>query len=502
MHEHEVDSLVDQLSDLPSLESVEVSLPQRPILSVIALAIVAGFLSLAGWAYWYACPHTPDLDRAMLIGAVFGVAGCIYILYRLFWTDFSWRTDAAGLMSRSLLRTRHTRWEDIQSAPRDTSSKPELLALAPLKASIWQHLRKCGRPGIVSLPREALSFWDTIPDAVPEDIEWDNPNHVRRTRLCLIFITTTLVLLAIVLMAFGWLTNYGASCSDFAVIALLYASFFGMFLACVRMQPDHIRLSGQEIEARIGSRSVVIKQGDVISANLDLHGMLHLRCRGRIHIIIPIDTIYDESSKLALAVIRWLRTAPKPLMVTIPDLLRSSYDSELVIPNDEDVAMEKVAIRMTLADKIASAFLAFMFSACIVIVIIGKSSTPSALTIITSAAIVFLISALTWWGVGSFVMTADRQGFTKRIFWWKKRVHWNEVADFTGGTRAGSGAQALVIHRFLKSKDGRVLANISPQCGSIGDWERFIQFVYARLKEALPPEKLNKPWKAKPWQDL
>lgn len=487
---------MEQLPDIPALESVEIRELERPLAASFALLIVGGVMGLFVWAYVGPCQCAPDLLAPVVLAVILGGGCLLWVLHSLLFGDFCWRTNADGLHSRSLVRRRFVRWEDMKSAPRIAGKSPTLCSLALLDTSIWQHLRRHDKADQAALLESSLSLWDEIPGELPSVIEWDNPRPVRRWHRLLV-VGSAILLVSGLWLVVDWRVRGSRDLFDWMSICWMYGVLFWGLAFFQRMQPEHISLSGDTLQARTVRAMLEIRPSDVTAAWWAGPGMLHLRTR-RSHLVVPLDSIHDESSKLVLGIIRWLRTAPKPVLVVIPQVLRTPFDGEVIRASEEPTAAaDRAEIHLGLAERIMVLALALMFGVPVVGLISEKS--PAAHVVAESILALALLLALTWWLTGSFAMTADTTGFAKSFLWWRKRVEWSEVANYTVGNRAGSGAQNTSMRCTLWSSGGRRLVQISPQCGPRAEWEAFMGFVFALLSEVMPKERFVKSWKARPW---
>lgn len=485
-------SLHEQLPDLPALESVEISFPYQPVFAAIGLVLVGGFVFMAAWIHLRYSQYAPDTRPFIIAGGTIGIGMCLWIAYRMLWSDFQWRTDESCLFTRSLLRRRFTRWQDLSRPPRAILAYGR--AVTTLEASIWQHLRHCGKADMVKLTEHALSLWDTIPDDLPREIDWDNPRPARRTLKISEPVKHGLGLLGFVLICL-WKLLGSENIGTWGVFSL-YGAFFAWGISWQNLRVvDHVSLQGRRLEARTAKCTLILQPGDVKRAGWWPDG-LRLILRDKSVVVVPIDTVFDESSKLALAIIRWLREAPKPVPISIPAVLRSRPYDDLG-PEDTEQDEEAVELRHGLAEKIAISLLASTFTCTASALALENYST---LHILVGVVLIAAASiGLLWWLLASYRMTADQEGIAKRFMWWSERAKWTDVASYTIGNLAGQGGYYSQIRRVLRDTEGRVLTSIPSQIGPKPQWRRFLRFVYARLAENVPADGFHKPWKSRPY---
>ena|GEM_PF-6956055 len=490
---------MNQLPDLPALEAVETRTRERPVLASIAFLFVAGFTGLGVRAYIRLGDYARDLLPQVTVAAVLAGGICAWIVYRLILADFHWRTNADGLHSRSLIRRRFRRWEDMSSLTRLSGKSATTYdsRLVSVDASVWQHMRRLGKADDTALPEPALTFWDVIPDELPTELQWRNPRPIRRNYI--IWCTLSGVVLA---AGLGLVVSlcFGFRFTD-VLFQILICCLYGPLLSSAarmnKMQPEHILLGGKHMQMWFMGRTLNLAPDEVTHAWWGDLGILHLRT-STAHFTIPLDSIYDASSMMVLAIIRWLRLAAKPKPIVIPEILRSTFEEKLRSPSIECNGDDRVEVRLGRADQVAVVFLALVFAAPLTGLALQNSDTSVIAAVVTLAAV--FASAVTWWLTGNYVLYADGSGTTKSFLWWRKSVEWRDVAAYTVGNKAGSGTQNRSMRCILWSRDGRSLMCFSTNWTSAKtQWQHFAGFMFARLAETLPDGKITKPWKSRPY---
>lgn len=162
---------------LEQLENLRVDCASGCLAAWSALPLFAGFVlwRVTGWSVWVGLVFA----LAVLFAVVAGSGDSCRIV-----------CDAQGISFRRFFRTRRIAWTDITKSERvwdeeDCSrwfrvessdysfyrfiDEPDA---ALLQASISQHLRQHGRPGM-PLGRIALTLWTEIPDSIPAEMELD-----------------------------------------------------------------------------------------------------------------------------------------------------------------------------------------------------------------------------------------------------------------------------------------------------------------------------------------
>ena len=212
--------------------------------------------------------------------------------------------------------------------------------------------------------------------------------------------------------------------------------------------------------------------------------------------MIPLDSFRDESSRLILAIIRWLRTSPKQILVVIPESLRVLPEEPIMDLGTDPTSLEKAELRMTLADRAALVVLWLVFP--VMWATLALLNAPKTVIVLVLVPLAVAGSALVWWLGGKFSLVSDASGFTKSFLFWKKRAAWEDVACFTFGRLAGTGVRSATPRFGLWDANGRLLLGFSRNYGSWAEWQRLVAYVHVQLRRVLSPEKLNKPWKSRP----
>ncbi len=487
------------LPDLPELESVEANIRGHLIAVVVALVFAGGFLSVILWVYLTALQSTADLRNIIVISAAISAGLCLWLLYRLVFDDFAWHSDSTGLFQRNLVRRKFTPWDRMSGAPaRLIKLATQMYSLTALAASVWQHCRRHRVPG-AELSMLAQSFWGVVPDEVPTVIEWEDPKNVRRAYRA--WVATGLVLAAIGLGLFA--ASFVCRCADdlrfFAFILGLYVPLFvlvhafGLRSRASFVQLDSLSLQVHTLRGLIGLEAAQVVRARWLADGLSLH-------TAEQRVVIPSGVEHEETGKLILAIVRWLRSAAHPIPVTIPPSLRSYPCAS---PEEaSEIAADTAKLRTSLGERIVSAALPIML---LVVPALGASFDGSMNRVIGMAIAGggVVLAAAIWWLANSYSMIADSDGLTKTFLWWKRRLLWIDVSDYTQSRPMGSRSRDVRAYgtvQTFRTADGRIAMRFSLDVGSGKDRERLMRFIHGRLAEHLPPEKLNKPWKSRPWE--
>ncbi len=119
-----------------------------------------------------------------------------------------------------------------------------------------------------------------------------------------------------------------------------------------------------------------------------------------------------------------------------------------------------------------------------------------ALVASVGAAVVALVHLLT---SGSFQVAADGDGIAKSFLWWRRRVSWREVADYSIGDRAGQRNPERRSSSHIVVGDSRALLSVSRLSCSTAYGAASLDMCWAPGRSHIPQEKMAKTWKARPW---
>lgn len=507
-------SITEQLPDLPALESVDAGPSHTWPIAVIMLGMLYLF---TGGTIWFVRHYEPYLGEQLPLMngvAVILVAASLWMTARLLLDDHRWSTTPEGLYARAILRRRFVRWDDVREASSRRSSLHSTPAytirtsrgrfqvypvgtysMIVLYASVWQHLRRVGKADGLELPQEALSIWDSIPDELPREMDWADkrqpllwPNiavpAVFMTGALWFAITEALdghYLFAIAVLLAG------------SILPLMFASLIREMLASAKK----VSLCEDRLEAVTRRGPVTIPWNDVRRAKWDRDsgsGCLRILIGGGSpyrEVGILYKPTSEESSKLILVVIRRLRTAGTPQALVIPDPLRSDPNGcsfPEVSPTDGPAEL-----RLSLFERLGFAFMSGLLAGMPISLLFVDKPNPNPWQIIVPCIAAFVLGSIL---SGSYRMSADADGVSKRFMFWTKSVSWREVAGYS---YIKLRATSTITQHLLRDERGRILINIAPGVGSKCDQQRFLAYVHARLGEVLPADALNPPWKARPW---
>lgn len=502
---------INDLPDLPALESVEVKAYGLLKAAAVLFTIPLLFTALMTWMFVFYWQYLNNMLLIMIFGG--GMAAvCCWMLYRILWADYYWKTDSEGLFTRGLLRKRYIKWSNVVSAKttrdvvRQTCYKISIgtrtisipihidgtfAETNALSASIWQHLRRYGNAENIKPKEEALTFWDRIPDELSDDLHWTNPkpvfwnaSNIASLSFMLLMLIGSLVMILIE-PADWWLGLF--SISVFSGIVLLPIWEYFTTAKAVILGKDYL-------EVELPRRKIALAWNDlervfwaVQMANNNT--CLRIHCKNSTKVLIPL--LHDDcySQRLMLAIIRRLRNLEKPPVLIIPPVLRNQqYDlpqTDLTLPN-QIVLIPSKPESLTLASLMAFSAGFGLFAA--------TRSGDLHLSIFAVMLYTAGIFAIIWLPFVGYSVTADDAGITKRWFSWRKSVKWNDVK---GGMFMISTLNRSKI--FLQDSEGKTIMDAAAGIGTKKDRQLFNAFVQTKLRQILDANKIDTPWKARPW---
>lgn len=489
----------NSLPDLPALESVEMKNWGTLLLLSFHLSLALLFAGACIWGYFAYLEFLPSGTVALI--AAMG-ALCVWVVVRLLFADRYYRTSSKGLIVNSVLRRRFIQWADVSEAHASPSvlgdtyltlstragrisvpcrSDGKRFHGVELSASVWQHLRQCGKGQGLELSPEALSLWDVIPDEAPHQMEWHGGSKRPEAiaAVCCVLLYASMgcwfavdIALDLFHVAFGGIVLMGG-----IVVAWL-------LLREARNTASRFSLSDQGFDAETLWRRVSVSWSEVTGARWERQNLALVYGRKREQVWVPLVSGDEASGKLILALIRRLRTIGSPQALAIPGQLRASAHPA---PESEQQSAE---LRMATWETLISPIVVIIPSLMVFIPLEGKPVLQ-----MVAGAILFGIYCLSVRAADTYAVRADDVGVTKRFLWWAKSARWEDVASVVACPRAESAS----IRRTLKGADGKTLIDAGAGVGSKRDKEQFITFVDAKLTEVLPDSGTNARWLARPY---
>lgn len=335
-------SLLDKLPELPALESVESSARGLLIAGSVLLILPLIFILCGAHVcvkYWH------DLGAlkvtAVIAGSVMVALACWMVL-RIFRADYYWKTDSDGLTAGGLIRRRHIKWTDVIRANIledplrgdryhiNTTYQAVVIRAdkrfsnSRLLASVCQHLRRHRKVEDFKLPMDALSFYDIVPDELPQEMEWtDAKPFAWRLPLVAMFI------LCVASVAFFVTVDILDHCFALVVFAaMLYLPLAWGITRDYLAAADVIAINEDYIEARLPRKVVRLAWDDVTLARwihpgtsaqricLEIRGL-----QGNERMLVPFLDKNEGSKKLLLAIIRRVRVYDKHRLLVLPEAL-------------------------------------------------------------------------------------------------------------------------------------------------------------------------------------
>jgi len=504
------------LPDLPELESVECGVVASGRSRVGALI---GFLAipLALSAMVFVVCALSWRSLVLYGGATIAVIGMtavglldLWCVWRILWGDCSWKTDPEGITATAAVRRRFLPWSQVTDVRLGRSpagyDRCELrsdrvrVVIAGavdtpiLVASIRQHLRRAGRDFDLSVPDEAMSLWDRIPDEVPREMSWANPKPPAYAAVCWT--------LCALMVAGAAVALFMPSPDRFRTVALLLAAemiaVFVVVLANVRRVAVSIELDQDGLRARFPRGDASLLWCDVTSASPGISRLVIRFGPGRDAVVIQADRTDESTGKLVLAIVRRLRETGHVGAVTIPESFRRQTPARAEPGPPAPGVPGPVELRMTRAEVLIISATFLVVGAVGLLSVLDPRNQPREYAGVYAGAFCVLF-ALAWLALaGTYRARADGEGITRSCFGWKRAVRWEQVARYVVTPRAQSrhGHQ-----RLLLDSDGKTLMDISLAVGTPADRKRFLDFVHAQLARVLP-DGGNQSWHAVPASSL
>lgn len=324
------------LPDLPCLESQETSDSQALPGIIVFTGFTVWIAATCVWAFLKYRAFIPA-QSAALIALLAGLT--LFLIIRMLSGYFHFKTDPNGLAMRSVLRRRFIRWDEItEVSTRETRSGESILILragrttlnlplrgfggnstagACITASIRQHLRRLGRGDDIQLSEAALTLWQDIPEAVPEEVQ------VGKSPTTLSKVAGALGLLMIVgVVVAGWVV---AISNLHMLIWIVFVTVaFGLIFKW-GLLPEYL-YNAHLVSVKKDGLLTKVKFGDVyipwseITSVSWQQGVLRIRAsRTEVRIVYKLGD--KESERLILAIIRQLRLRNPSLAVLLPTLV-------------------------------------------------------------------------------------------------------------------------------------------------------------------------------------
>lgn len=489
---------MDNRVDLPCLESVEATAKAYAFAAVMVALIAAVFCGgLCGlYAHWFwpgQKADRPELIPAILLtSAVFGLL-FVRIAIRC---GYRWKTDREGLTERSLSGQRYIQWTDVTRAARTKSLVgetrytlwagkkqvviPSTVVDGPvLMASIWQHLRRFGRSDDSLLSEESESLWISIPESIPQDIDFYN-SRVPDWRLALLW------LVAIVVGCCGaWVwqpklvAQHAFSTLSHFVFVLIPHLFGLVRQRMILARSAYIRSGWFEATNAFGK--VDLQWSDIRRARATDSGLMISAGGLRRTVLLPYSHGNDEQARVVLAAIRHLRGSGCSMAVALPELMLASPVLQDVASKAQTGPLpEMVEVRSPKKGLIiALAVPAVMF--LFVVALWRFIGVPLFILLVTGGLLALMMIGVTF-SLRSFIR-ADAEGITKHSGFSSRLIKWSEVAVYVvKPAHVALGTRRLVfLQRILKNANGRVLMTLSETPGHDKNMAKLIAYVDAKL---------------------
>ncbi len=352
----------DERPDLPALERVTVrtwgSVTALAVMIVLVLALLL-FLFMRIPMVLLVSSEPSSFGRVGLAVALggLGIGGVLLWLgLRLLRGEFAWSTDPEGIEARGLFHRRRLRWTEIDvirvigvrdatdwyhfTGPEGTISFPAALFTVQLCASGWQHLRRCGRHGLLQPWDE--SVWDELPIEATVT-RWSTDRPIPRSLWASTVVPGVVVVTLMILMAIlGWVLGEGWG-------SLLLTLSVGGFVAGVfwiqwrglRSCAQSCTLHDDRIEAETRNGPVHLQWDEVTRVHwrtpAENCALLVVRGSAPHQVFaLPVGQKERGAVPLLFAMLARLRYSDPAHAVTLPQWLRKGVDS-----NDKSEAGSK-----------------------------------------------------------------------------------------------------------------------------------------------------------------
>lgn len=497
--------LINNLPDLPELESVELRNWQMLLMLSGQIMLALLFAGTSAWIYLRYREYI-GLRGSILIFLMLGLAA--WAILRVLFAGLYWKTDRQGLTMRGILCRRFVEWMEIEEAHSKRSLSRELVYILrtrkgtitvptrmdgnkysgqELAASIWQHLRRIGKADRLELPSEALTFWDSIPDDLPREIDWQSPGRKpNMTRLAIgSAIMPAIFLVGIIYLACANSRSYFPAVMLALLIVPNAVMFHGLYRCAVRTAFS-FSLREHSFEANAPNGRWQALWSEVTSAQWERGGLAIIVNHWRVY--VPYTPGDDDKGKLVLGVIRKLRSEAQRAAVIIPDALRAS-DQGTEAPILHAGQAADAELKPRLAEKILGVAAAPMILGLVPLYL--DQRFHSALLTAASLGITALLGLL---AANTYHYRITDDGVEKRLFWYHRRVRWDQVTKYDFSITQQHGHRKWI----LRSADGKKLIDVTLDIGSKAKKQQFEGSLNAHLAQIMPAV-FNRPWLARPF---
>lgn len=482
--------------DLPELESVEA----KTSLPIIILPIM--YVSFVEWIMYLAYSRLGKFlindaiaQKFLLISLPLLVIINIWILRRLLFDEYYWKSDAHGLTAQSILRKRFIPWADVVSV---ISNVRELrlvtthkkYTIGPMRdyngfylaCSIWQHLRRHWKADDSDLPEGADFFWDNIPDTLPRNMEWINPKHAK--------IGLNVLVSLVITIGFSVPFYYISSSkgSEAFILPVSMGLSIGIICGCIIWHQiitvRRLILNGDHFEA--------IRVYDTIKASFsDVTKMVYEKprlvlCIRRRKLVIPFNSTDENSQKLILAIIRVLREQNRLLPIPTPDELRKPRKMS-TIPVWE-------SLELGLSRSECSVFAGF-FSFAGFGVLLKWIRDITYWDVCLSFAL-FMLSILVYRAAKTYQITINSEKLVKSFLRWSRTVYWSDVEEY----EIVAPKEGYSRQRLLKDSKGNIILNAEFGVGDWADRITFFKHLDSILADKIKGYDDKREWLAQPWE--
>lgn len=487
--------LINNLPDLPELESVEAS-HRASLVAAAFITLMVGIVLLPSFGYWGALGQflLPVALCTFLL-----VLPVVWVAYRACTSGYYWKTDAEGVTQRSLFRRRRIAWSEVtkvetrrtpflssthciyaESASIGIISHGGFSRLEVLEASIWQHLRRAGKESGMMLHGRPLSLWDTIPDAVLERVEV-------KAGIAQDLCARAIMYVLCVAMLFVGASDHREYWPWIGLASLIAGALIAYFTK--RNAPaGHYVLTRECLEI-LGKTPRRIPWSSLTARSSEsawLSPAVERICTADecVHLLAPTGSDPD-SLRARLALIRHLREAGRTMM--IPDGLRLASPPVTDLPSGLDIRLPRIFVWFF--PTLMTVFMALMA----VMPRIRPWRTGDASVALTIAAFGWLVGL----AAGRFRIHADNEGITKSGIFGRKSIRWSDVTSYKRSSPVPQSSRSLSLE--ISGPDGGAMIRIVADLLLAHDWGVLTAYIDSKLAHLLPPPEEQPSWLARPF---
>ncbi len=344
------DQTIEQLAELPELESVKLRSDQAALVMVGFAGVIGVQVALIAFLAVFAWPYMETMGRVLCAIIALLVA---FIILRALGGYHSMWTDPTGLTLKGVLRHRFIPWIDIERATlRKTRAGYNVLSLwtgrgrvkfnpsgisgssrssDALSASVFQHLRRLGRIEGIEISDSMKRIWEPVPEDVPRELDWTSKSS--KGDMVGFAIVTLMLGGGAIGLWFAFPLKFPAFLFPLSLTLASAAMIYWLFIPEAFRKAQIVSVREGYLEANTSLGKAYVPWSEVVGHQFLQGALAFYYGEKRRELRVPFIKGNKDSEDLILAIIRKLRTAGLPQAVAIPDIIsrdRSSlYDSSL-----------------------------------------------------------------------------------------------------------------------------------------------------------------------------